>query len=229
MMSPTQAQDMRALLGRYASRIRLARRRRYLTASFLALGATWLVCSLLFYSDLLPSWALAYALILPLVLPLGALALERFRRPSTIETASTLDRRLDNQQRMLTAVELLDAGEPGPIQVEQLSSTTDLLSPLDERIVYPLRSPLPAYLVTVGLLLLAVGIVLLKGAPGGFLPIQPLGLPGDQQPLSALASPTALSGLPDAADKSPEAGLTPEAGATETAGASSQGQQGVDP
>ena len=228
VITPTQdrAQDqgVKHLLTRYAGRIRLERRRRYLTLSFLALGAVWLLSALLFYSDLLDARVLPYALALPLLLPIGALVLERLKQPSTVETALAIDTRLDNQQRVLTAVELLDTQEPKSLDTEQLSSTSDLLAPLDARVVYPVRSPLPAYSLSGGLLLLAVGIILLKGAPAGFVPIQALGLPGDEQALSALVSPTAASGLPDS-NKPTE---TPQPDASQTAVAIAAGSQGSD-
>ena len=226
VITPTQARSVKNLLTRYAGRIRLERRRRYLSLSFLTLGAVWLVSALLFYSDLLDARVLPYALALPLLLPIIALVLERSRQPSTVETALAIDLRFDNQQRVLTAVELMDATEPKSLDTEQLSTTADLLTPFDARVVYPVRSPLPAYSLTGGLLLLAVGIILLKGAPAGFVPIQALGLPGNEQALSALVSPTAASGLPDS-NKPTE---TPQPDASQTAiAAGSQGSEAPSP
>ncbi|MEO6457367.1 MAG: hypothetical protein ABIO92_03700 [Chloroflexia bacterium] len=226
VITPTQDQSVKRLLTRYAGRIRLERRRRYLSLSFLALGAAWLVSALFFYGDLLDPRVLPYALALPLLLPIGALVLERFRQPSTVETALAIDLRFDNQQRVLTAVELLDTKEPKSLDTEQLSSTTDLITPFDARVVYPVRSPLPAYSLSGGLLLLAVGIILFKGAPAGFVPIQALGLPGNEQALSALVSPTAASGLPDS-NKPTE---TPQPDPSQTAvAAGSQGNDAPSP
>ncbi len=221
VINPTSDQGVKHLLVRYAGRIRLERRRRYLSLSFLALGAAWLVSALLFYTDLLDSRALPYALVLPLLLPIGALALERFRKPSAVETAIAIDLRFDNQQRVLTAMELMGAQEPRSLDSAQLASTADLIVPLDARVVYPVRSPWPAYSLSGGLVLLAVGILLLKGAPAGFMPIESLGLPGDLSALSALVTPTAASGLPDSS-KQPEATATAQPDIGQAPGESSQ-------
>ena len=221
VITPTSDQSIQHVLARYAGRIRLERRQRYLSLSFLLLGAIWLVSALLFYADLLDARALPYTLVLPLLLPICALVFERIRKPSVIETARTVDGRLDNQQRLLTSVELIGVHNPKSLETEQLTTTADLIMPLDTRAVYPVRSAWPAYSLSGGLLLLAIGILLLKSAPAGFVPIQPLGLPGDQSALSALVTPTAASGLPDSS-KQPDATATTQTDTGQTPGDNSQ-------
>jgi len=143
-----------------------------------------------------PPPALLWAcLALTVALPLASLAFEAVRRPSDAETARLLDGLLDNQQRLLTSVELLSEERSGAMPQAQLSSTEGVLARIDPRTLYPVRLPWAAMSLGVGLLLFALSVMLLKGGYQ-FTAFQPGQLPPEQSVAGAVQSPTPASGLP---------------------------------
>lgn|GEM_PF-3196003 len=225
------AQSIPPILAGYRQRIARERRRRYLSTALLVVGGIWVIASLLYYSDVAPSFLLPLSLALTILLPTAAIAYAILRQPSINDTAQALDARLDNQQRLVTSIELLDdeqskiqtpGGHPkSKISGVQLSTTSDMLARANPKAVYPVRTPWPALLASMGLLMLAMGIFALKGLPGDFAPLQPLGVPGSEQIGSVLTSPTPQSGLPES-QKTPDATPTQQ---VEQSAASQAGQQ----
>ncbi len=210
---------LQPLLEFYRLRVRRERRLRYLALAGIGVGALWLATALLTYADAASPWMGLICLGATALLPGMALALERWQRPTITRTAEMLDKRLDNRQRLVTSVELLSGSEEQPLAEmahAQLSSSTELLSSIDAEELYPTRTPWPAFSLGGGLLLVALGLFLLKGALDGFIPLQVGSLPPDQKDLAALVSPTAQSGLP-------------ESERTPPAGANSQGSNSTNP
>ena len=204
MAVTTPAQHVAAHLAAYQRRIRRDRLHRYLAGATVIAAALWVLFAVGLYYDLLPPAFGLLVLGLTLVLPLAALLAEALRRPSPAEIARLLDGRLDNQQRWLTAVELLETAGT-PMQAAQLATTARSLAGADPHAVYPLRPPWPTWAVSGGLLLVALGLFLLRGVPDNFNPFQAGGLP--PTPLAgALPSPTPPDGLPGA-EQTPEAPL----------------------
>lgn len=227
------AQLIAPILATYRRRIRRERRRWYVSSALVAVGTLWLLAALLHYSDLSPSFLLPLCLVLSILLIIAAFTCEALRQPSIADTARALDRRLDNQQRLVTSIELMENTGPKDISAirnpqsavckVQLSTTAQLLARANPKSVYPVRTPWPSLLVSGGLLMLAMGIFALKGLPGDFTPLKPLGLPDSQQAASILASPTSQSGLPNA--EKPQ--ITPTAQQTQQADTSAQAQSGT--
>src|ERR671936_503164 len=91
----------------YRQRIRRERRLLYLSLAFMAVALAWALAALLFYLDRAPQGWVAACLVLTGLLPAAALAIEHVRRPSLAAAARALDRLMDDQQRTLTALELL--------------------------------------------------------------------------------------------------------------------------
>ena len=212
------------LLVAYRQRIRRQRRRLYLCVAAVGVGLTWLTVSVAYYLDALPANVVVAALLLCLVLLPAALALEALRRPSLESTARTLDRLLDDRQRLLTAVELLPKAEHSPLERAQLATTALLASRRQEALV-PARAVWPEAALAGGLLAVAVGILLLKAVAGNFTPYEAGPLPGEQQ-VAAVPSPTPQSGLPDS-ERQPEEGQQDMQ--EQTTGQGEQGQQGDQP
>jgi hypothetical protein len=187
----------------------------------------WLISAFLYYSDVAPSFLLPLGLALSILLPAAAIAYAMLRKPSINDTAQALDARLDNQQRLVTSIELLDEEQStihnprSTIGMVQLSTTSDMLARANPKAVYPVRTPWPALLASMGLLMLAMGVFALKGLPGDFAPLQPLGVPGSEQVGSVLMSPTPQSGLPES-QKTPDATPTQQ---VEQSASSQTGQQ----
>jgi hypothetical protein len=199
--SPVHA-DVPALLTAYHRRIRQARRSRVWAGLALAVGLWWLALAVAYYFDQI-------AAVLPLGLAgtaglvIGAAWLDLRRRSSLADTARLLGARLDNRQRLTTSVELLDERAAGPVAQAQLATSAALLGRADPGAVVPVRSPWPLVVVSLGLLLLALGLFVLKQAPGAAW--LPGNLPADQQGVGALPTPTPDAGLPGA-NPTPPAG-----------------------
>jgi hypothetical protein len=230
LTSTPAPQSVATYLTNYRARIRQDRRRRYLAGAALALGVGWVLLAALVYLDLAPAaWILA-GLALTVLLPLAALGVEAYRRPSLVETARLLDGRLDNQQRWLTAAELMTAPQPPPMIEAQLTTTARSLAQADPQQVVPVRTPWPAWALSGGLLLLALGVFVLKGAPDSFAPLRAGNLPPTVAAGGAVPTPTAADGLPNSEAEPPpppdeQAGTSPGA---PTPGASQPGQPGQD-
>ena len=208
-------------LAKYGAYLRKDRRRRYLGLSAVVIGLLWLALAMLVYFDAGFPLALPLGLVLTLLIPAVALLYEAIRQPTPQETARTLDALLDNRQRVLTSVELLDDGRrttddglqkaaetKSAMESAQLSSTARLLGAIEPRILYPARVPAPQLAIAGGLLVVALGIWLLKGANDDFA-LATGGLPAGIDTAGVVATPTADAGLPPAPGAQPEE-LLPE-------------------
>lgn len=102
----------------------------------------------------------------------GAALYYRLARPSAGQVAALLDGRLDNRQRVVTAVERLHEDTPSAMVQAQRSSTADHLAALDPAAVVPLRVPWARLWCSAALLALAVGLVAARAAQSGFTPLQ---------------------------------------------------------
>ncbi|HKP51364.1 MAG TPA: hypothetical protein VJ183_01785 [Chloroflexia bacterium] len=183
-----------SMLGSYRKRVRCTRRRRYLAISALGIGTTWLITALIYYFDLPVQGALPIAVVLTFLLPLLALAIEAARKPTLSDTAALLDRRLDNNQRLITSVELMSRGETVPLTDAQIKTSATMLARVQPKALYPTHTPWNLTATGLGLLLLALSLFMLKG--GGFSPFGVGTLPPDQPVVASLAAPTADPGLP---------------------------------
>ncbi len=217
-MTPPSGQlsrDLPTQLAAYQRRIRRDRRGQYLAWAALGVGAYWMLVAGLYYLDRpFPNW-LPVGLAWTVLLPLAALLVEWRSRPTPAQTAAILDARLDNRQRVMTAVELLAAGAPAPLAATQLTTTAALLEAAPADVVYPVRSPWPVVGFSAGLLALALGLLILKGVPDNFASFQAGNGPDTAQAAAAALSPTPPDGLPGATPPtSPPAatGATPSAG-----------------
>ncbi len=131
----------------------------------------------------------------------AAVLIEAVRRPTLAEAARLADSLMDDQQRSITALELLAAGESGPVAGAQLASTWRMLAQLSPRASSPGARPLsggPLLLAGLGMVLCALALFMLKSAGQPFAPVQPGTLPSDAGGVLALASPTRALSLPDA-------------------------------
>lgn len=196
-------------LAEYRTLLRKDRRRRYLGIAAVATGVLWLGLAALLYFDAGFPLALPLGILLTVLMPAAALLYEAVRQPTPVDTARTLDSLLDNRQRVLTSVELLNK-QPGPasdrsgiqhaqstMEAAQLTSTARLLSAVEPRTLYPARMPAVQLFVAGGLLVLAVGLWLLKGANDDFALAQG-SLPPSVDTSGVIATPTADAGLPNA-------------------------------
>jgi hypothetical protein len=216
MTPPPGPPDLSAQLAAYQRRIRRDRRGQYLAWAALAVAGYWLLVAGLYYLDRpFPQW-LPVGLAWTVLLPLAALLVEWWDRPTPVEIAAMLDARLDNRQRVLTAVELLAAGAPAPLAATQLTTTAALLESAPADAVYPVRSPWPVAGFSAGLLALALGLLILKGVPDSFAPFQAGSGPDTPQSAAAAHSPPPPDGLPGATPPTPPpaaaGGATPSAG-----------------
>lgn len=200
--------EMHALLVAYHQRLRWAQRNRMGAAVAVAVGGWWLVLAVVYYLDWL-AVVLPFGLIGTGGLLLGAILLDVRQRPSLADTARLLDARLDDRQRLTTAVELLDGPPPGALAQAQLATSAALLGRADPRLVVPARVPWPMAIISAGLLLLALSLFILKQAPN--LPFGLGNLPSDSQGLAALPAPTPASGLPGSDQPPVNVGGSPDA------------------
>ncbi|MGA7730601.1 MAG: hypothetical protein WCD37_04950, partial [Chloroflexia bacterium] len=220
-----EAAKLAPRLAEYRILLRKDRRRRYLGLSAVGIGLFWFGLAALVYFDAGFPLALPIGAGLTLLLPALALLYEGIRQPTAFDTARTLDALLDNRQRVLTSVELLDEGQAidggrrtvdgGPIEGDpqsameqaQLSSTARLLGGVEPRALYPARVPTPQLAIAGGLLVVALGVWLLKGANDDFA-LATGGLPPGIDAAGVVATPTAEAGLPPG--EMPAESLLPE-------------------
>ena len=197
--TPAERDTLPLLLEGYARRVYGARRLRYVAFAVVGVGLAWLLASVALYSELAPAWIWTLPAALTFLLPIAAFVLEKATRPRLPQIAALLDKRLDDRERVVTSVELLAGGErplPGMSRV-QLSTTHAILGSVDPQELYPAPVPWPAFSVGVGLVLVALGLMLLKGLWGDIGSSQAGSLPSDQGGVSSLISPTPQPGLPD--------------------------------
>jgi curved DNA-binding protein CbpA len=207
---------LRAQLSRYRKRIRRERRTLYLSLALLGAAIFWLGASLAGYFGLDLPWAFPLAVGATFLLPVLALGVEIVRRPSLAETADIIDRQLDNRQRLVTSVDLLSRQQSETLDAVQLQTTQSLLGRSSPKEVYPVRTPAAVWSWSAGLLLLALGLYVLRGAGGGFSPIGVGSLPPDQPVASVFATATPLSGLPES-ELTPQPSAIPTSAPTEVA------------
>lgn len=192
-------------LAEYKVLLRKDRRRRYLGMAAIGVGLLWLGLAALYYFDAGFPYALLLGLALTILMPLAALLYESLRQPSTVDTARTLDSLLDNRQRVLTSVELLNKPKSefqnpkSKMEEAQLNSTANLLTRVEPRTLYPAKMPAAQLSIAGGLLVVALGMWLLKGANDSFA-LTTGGLPQSMNPNGLVATPTADPGLPGAAE-----------------------------
>lgn len=212
--------QMAAALRAYNARMRRSRLVRAASLAALAVGIIWAVSATLFYLGAAPQATAGVGVVVTVILTTGALLAWLFYKPSMYETARMLDSRLDDRQRMLTAVELLEqtgydqAHRLAPLSEAQLASSTQMLAASDPKALYPVRTPWTVLGLSTGLLLLALSLFMLRGVQSGFTPLQAGDLPPVQNGASALASPTAQLSLPGAAQQTAQPGAlsTPQSG-----------------
>jgi hypothetical protein len=228
-----EAAKLAPRLAEYRMLLRKDRRRRYLGLAAVGIGLLWLALAALVYFDAGFPLGLPIGAGLTLLLPALALLYEGIRQPTAFDTARTLDALLDNRQRVLTSVELLDEvrkgkdegnyelritnyGEEGQSEIQdlksemeraQLSSTARLLGGVEPRALYPARVPTPQLAIAGGLLVVALGVWLLKGANDDFA-LATGGLPPGIDAAGVVATPTADAGLPPG--ETPSESLFPE-------------------
>ncbi|MBF6612136.1 MAG: hypothetical protein IVW55_03320 [Chloroflexi bacterium] len=213
--------QMAAALWAYNARMRRSRLVRAASLAALAIGIIWAVFATLFYLGAAPQATAGVGVVVTVILTTGALLAWLFYKPSMYETARMLDSRLDDRQRMLTAVELLEqtcydqAHRLAPLSEAQLASSTQMLAASDPKALYPVRTPWTVLGLSTGLLLLALSLFMLRGVQNGFTPLQAGDLPPVQNGASALlVSPTAQLSLPGAAQQTAQPGAlsTPQSG-----------------
>ncbi|HUS14752.1 MAG TPA: hypothetical protein VM536_07005 [Chloroflexia bacterium] len=206
----------------YQRRLRRTRRRDFLASAAVGVAALWLLASGLVLFDAPLLTVLLGAGVGTVLLLAGAWALEAWRRPSLLQMAARLDALLDNRQRVVTAVELLQSNARTAFVDEQLAGTADLLAQLAARGGIPARPAPPRLLTAAGLLCCALGLVVVKGLPAAFTPLA-AGPPPPTVAAAGLPSPTAESGLPPGTPP-PGAPAPPPAAAEPTAAAGSAAQ-----
>ncbi|MDQ2805867.1 MAG: hypothetical protein M3Z04_02920, partial [Chloroflexota bacterium] len=108
-----------------------------------------------------------------------AVAALRYRRarPSSAQLAALLDGRLDNRQRVVTAVERLQEAAPSAMVQAQRTSTVARLAVLNPAAVVPIHIPWARIWLSAAVLALAVGLVAARAAQSGFTPLQAGALP----------------------------------------------------
>ena len=136
--------DLPAQLAAYQRRIRRDRRGQYLAGAALGVGAYWVLVAGAVLSAIARSLT-GCRWVWPGDPAASGRVAGRVAAPAhrSRETAAILDARLDNRQRVMTAVELLAAGAPAPLAATQLTTTAALLEAAPADVVYPVRSPWP--------------------------------------------------------------------------------------
>ncbi len=218
--SPGSAQSARlsARLLEYSTLQTLRRRRIYLGAAAILAALVWLVLALLYYFNKEVPNALLWGLAASIALPIIALLTVQLRKPTEAETARMLDSLLDDRQRVITSVELLNGLTPSnakdsatppfadsdsPIVGAQLASTARMLDSVEPRVLYPTKMPVGPMLIASALVVLALGVWLLRGA-GDDPALAAGGLPPSTDTTQAVATATALAGLPDSPQSQPQ-------------------------
>jgi hypothetical protein len=202
---------MASTLRAYRNRLGRDRRRAFVGVSGIGIGVMWIGMSLLYAVDMASPLILAVAASLTLTVPFLALLAEIITRPSLRTTARILDSRLDDRQRLVTALELGGKAELGPLDATQVATSARLLSRADPKVVSPIRSMRPSLALTAGLLCLSLAVFVLKGTGGQFVPYRTGTLPQTPEELAQLATPTAVTGLPDAEQQATQQAGSPNA------------------
>lgn len=210
-----QSARLSARLLEYSTLQTLRRRRLYLGAAAMLAALVWLVLALLYYFNKEVPNALWWGLAATVVLPGVALLIVQLRKPTEAETARMLDGLLDDRQRVITSVELLNGSTPtdgetssfaapdSPIVGAQLATTARMLDSVEPRVLYPTKMPVGPMLIASALVVLALGVWLLRGA-GDDPALAAGGLPPSTDTTQAVATATALAGLPDSPQSQPQ-------------------------
>ncbi|MDQ5825824.1 MAG: hypothetical protein M3441_16650 [Chloroflexota bacterium] len=193
-----EAHMLASTLRAYRNRLGRDRGRAFVGAAGVGIGVMWIAMSLLYAVDMVAPVLLALAVGLTLTLPFLALLAEIITRPSLRSTARILDSRLDDRQRLVTALELAGKPELGLLDATQVTTSARFLSRVDPKAVTPIRSMRPSLALTAGLLCLSLAVFVLKGTGGQYVPYQAGVLPQTPEELAQLATPTAVTGLPEA-------------------------------
>ena len=214
---PVSAQSARlsARLLEYSTLQTSRRRRLYLGAAAVLASLVWLVLALLYYFNKEVPNALLWGFAATIALPIIALLIVRLRKPTEAETARMLDSLLDDRQRVMTSVELLNGSTPtggetpsfaapdSPIVGAQLATTARMLDSVEPRVLYPTKMPVGPILIASALVVLALGVWLLRGV-GDDPALAAGGLPPSTDTTQAVATATALAGLPDSPQSPPQ-------------------------
>jgi hypothetical protein len=193
-----EAHMLASTLRAYRNRLGRDRRRAFVGVAGIGIGVMWIAMSLLYAVDMISPFVLAVAVALTLTVPFLALLAEIITRPSLRSTARILDSRLDDRQRLVTALELGSKPELGLLDATQVVTSSRLLSRVDPKVIVPIRSMRPSLALTAGLLCLSLAVFVLKGTGGQYVPYQAGVLPQTPEELAQLATPTAVTGLPKA-------------------------------
>jgi hypothetical protein len=220
--APGDPRLLASTLRAYRNRLGRDRRRAFLGVAGIGIGVMWLVVSMLYVVNMAAPFVLALASALTLTVPFLALLAEVITRPSLRATARILDSRLDDRQRLVTALELGSKRELGPIDAAQVATSARILRNADPRAISPIRSMRPSLALTAGLLCLALAVFVLKGTGGTYVPYQAGILPQTPEELAQLATPTAVTGLPPAEQQATQVANSVSASAT----AGAEGQNG---
>jgi hypothetical protein len=221
--SPGEAPALVSSLRAYRNRLGRDRRRVFVGVAGIGIGVMWIGISLLYAVDMATPPVFAVAFALTLTLPFLALLAEVLTRPSLRATARILDSRLDDRQRLVTALELGGKPELGLLDATQVATSARMLARVDPKVLAPIRSMRPSLALTAGLLCLSLAVFVLKGTGGQYVPYQAGVLPQSPEELAQLATPTAVTGLPDAAQQATQQATSPNA--TPGAAENSQAQQ----
>lgn len=223
------AQLLVSTLQAYRNRLRRDRRRAFIGVAAIGLGVMWVVVAMLYALNMTPGYVFAFCIGLTVTVPFLALLAEVITRPSLRATAGILDSRLDDRQRLVTALELAGRPVPGPLDETQVATTARLLSAVDPKVITPIRSMRPSLALTAGLLCLSLAVFVLKGTGGEYLPYRAGILPQTPEELALLATPTAVTGLPDAdAEATREANNSTPGDANADEGATQAQQEAAD-
>lgn len=205
------ARQLASTLRAYRNRLGRDRRRAFVGGAGISLGVMWIAVSMLYVLDMASPFVFALAISLSLTLPFLALLAEIVTRPSLRSTARILDSRLDDRQRLVTALELESKPDLGPLDTAQVLTSARLLARVDPKVVSPIRSMRPSLALTAGLLCLSLAVFVLKGTGGVYVPYQAGALPQTPEELAQLATPTAVTGLPEAEQQATQQAGSPNA------------------
>ena len=235
---PGSAQSARlsARLLEYGTLQTLRRRRLYLGAAAILAALVWLALALLYYFNKEVPNALLWGFVATIALPLLALLIVHLRKPTEADTARMLDGLLDDRQRVVTSVELLNGSTPpngatppfadphSPIVGAQLATTARMLDSVEPRVLYPTKMPVGPMLIASALVVLALGVWFLRGV-GDDPALAAGGLPPSTDTTQAVATATALAGLPDSPQSQPQ--QDPQSAPASTAQADSGSSTGA--
>jgi hypothetical protein len=217
-----RAAHLNTRLLQYSTLYNKRMRRRYLGVAAVGAALVWFVLALLYFVDKQVPNAFLWGLAATILLPSLALFLVHLRKPTQAQTARVLDTLLDDRQRVVTSTELLTGSSAAPdlsspIVDAQLATTARMLDSVEPHVLYPAKMPVGPMLVASALVILAIGVWLLRGA-GDDPALAAGGLPPTTDTTQAVATATALSGLPDSAQNPPQQDAQPGAAGTAQAG-----------